>query len=50
VVTPSVTITTTLESESTPMLLTLPMVMVRTTVPPPGMEILPDQQQAYQEE
>jgi hypothetical protein len=36
--------------ESTPTLQTIPTVTVQTAEPQPGMEHLPDQQQAYQEE
>jgi hypothetical protein len=36
--------------ESTPALQTTPTVVVQTAAPQPGMELLPDQQQAYQEE
>jgi hypothetical protein len=36
--------------ESTPALQTIPMVTVHTAAPQPGMEPLPDKQQAYQEE
>jgi hypothetical protein len=36
--------------EGTPIVQTIPTVTVRTTVPQSGMELLPDQQQAYQEE
>jgi hypothetical protein len=46
----SVPITTTPVPESTPMLLTVPMVTVWTAVPQPGMDLLPNQQQANQEE
>jgi hypothetical protein len=49
-VTLSVPITTTSALESTPTLLTIPTVTVWTAVPQPGMELLYDQQQAYQEE
>jgi hypothetical protein len=36
--------------EGTPIVQTIPTVMVRTTVPQPGMEPLLDEQQGYQEE
>jgi hypothetical protein len=50
VVTLSVAITTTPAPESTPVLLTVLSVTVQTAMPQPGMELHPDQQQAYQEE
>jgi hypothetical protein len=50
VVTLSVAITTTPAPESTPVLLTVLSVTVRTAMPQPGMELHPNQQQAYQEE
>jgi hypothetical protein len=50
VATPRAPITTTLAPESTPVLLTIPTVMVQTAAPQPDMELLPNQQQAYQEE
>jgi hypothetical protein len=43
-------IITTPISESTLVLQTILTVMLQTTAPQPGMELLPDQQQAYQEE
>jgi hypothetical protein len=43
-------IITTPVPESTPALQTIPTVMVRMAVPQPGIELLLDQQQAYQEE
>jgi hypothetical protein len=36
--------------EGTPVVQTIPIVTVRMAAPQPGMELLPDQQQAYQEE
>jgi hypothetical protein len=36
--------------EGTPAVQTIPVVMVWMAVPRPGMELLPDQQQAYKEE
>jgi hypothetical protein len=50
VATRSVPITTTLVLDSTLALLTVPTVMMWAAVPQLGMELLPDQQQAYQEE
>jgi hypothetical protein len=50
VATPRAPITTTLAPESTPVLLTIPTVTVQTAAPQPDMELLPNQQQAYQEE
>jgi hypothetical protein len=48
---PTVPITTTTLPENTPTLLTIPMVMIRTTTSPQlGIGLLPKQQQAYQEE
>jgi hypothetical protein len=49
-VTPTVPITTTPPSENTPALLTIPTVTVQTAAPQPGVGLLPEQQQAYQEE
>jgi hypothetical protein len=46
-VTPIVPITTTLAMENTLALMTILTVMVRTVAPQLGMELLPDQQQAY---
>jgi hypothetical protein len=50
VVTPADPITATPAPENTPALQTILTVTVRTMVPQLGMELLPDQQQAYQEE
>jgi hypothetical protein len=47
---PTVPITTTPVPENTPTLLTILTVMVWTVAPQLGMELLPNQQQAYQEE
>jgi hypothetical protein len=49
VVTATDPIITTPDSENTPALQTILTVIVRMTVPQPGMELLPDQQQAYKE-
>jgi hypothetical protein len=48
VVTSILPITATSAPENTLAHLTILMVTVRTTAPQPGMEILPDQQSAYQ--
>jgi hypothetical protein len=50
VVTPTIPITTTLVLENAPTLQTMPTVTVPTAAPQSGMELLPVQQQAYQEE
>jgi hypothetical protein len=50
VVTLTEPIITTPALENTPDLQTIPMATVLMAVPPPGMEPLLDQQQAYQEE
>jgi hypothetical protein len=48
-VTPTDAITIMLAPENTPALQTIPMIMVWTAVPQLGMELLPDQRQAYWE-
>jgi hypothetical protein len=50
VVTLTVPITTTLALKNTLALQTIPTITVRTVAPQTGMEILPIQQQAYQED
>jgi hypothetical protein len=50
VVTPTYPIISTPVPESNLVVQTIPTVMVWTVEPRPGMELLPDQQQAYQEE
>jgi hypothetical protein len=50
VVTPTDPIAATPAPENTPALQTILMVTVQTVVPQLGMEFLPNQQQAYQEE
>jgi hypothetical protein len=49
-VTPTGPITVTPAPENTPALQTIPTITGRMAVPQPGMEFLPNQQQAYQEE
>jgi hypothetical protein len=49
-VTPTDPNTVMLALENTPALQTILTIMVRMAVPQPGMELLLDQQQAYQEE
>jgi hypothetical protein len=49
-VTPTVPITTTMALESILTLHSIPTITVWTAAPQPGMELLPVQQQAYQEE
>jgi hypothetical protein len=50
VVTPTVLITTTPPPEDTPVPLTNPTVPLQTIVPQPATRLLPERQQAYQEE